>query len=98
MLERPDIHKDALVSHGIDLASLEQGGGNDDPAAAIDRFLKARVSRLKSMIYAAVGVNEPQADEPEAADPVAADWAARRRSPSEPAPGSAFLSERISTR
>lgn len=59
VLDRPDVSKDAIKSHSVDLASLKEKSG-EEPADAIRRFLEARVADLKPMIYAAVGVKAPK--------------------------------------
>jgi len=60
VLQRPDVASDAVVTHGIDLASLaESPHDGGDPERTVQRFLAARAEALLPMIYATVGVDPP---------------------------------------
>jgi hypothetical protein len=58
VLDRPDVSRDAIRSHRIELSTLE-GADGETPAAYIQRFLDERAAILEQMIYDAVGVPKP---------------------------------------
>lgn len=67
VLARPDVHNDAIATHRIDLASLEESADDGgDPEKTIQRFLGARAATLLPMVYQTVGVTMPTAEEAEA--------------------------------
>src|SRR5262245_5114954 len=57
VLRRPDIYREAIQTHAIDLDLFDPEEG--EPAEEIASFLAARADQLADMIYEAVGIRAP---------------------------------------